>query len=57
LYYCNPLWWDKNISLDTKKLLEKATVESVACYGYEARLLKREEQRILLVLEMDYLRR
>jgi hypothetical protein len=29
------LWWDKNISLDTKKLLGKAVVESVACYGCE----------------------
>ena len=26
----NSLWWDKNISLDTKKRLGKAIVESVA---------------------------
>ena len=31
-------------------------VESVACHGCEVRLLKREEQRKLLALEMDYLR-
>ena len=29
-------------------------VESVACYGCEVWLLKREKQRKLLVLEMDY---
>ena len=32
-------------------------VESVACYGCEVWLLKTEEQRKLLALEMDYLRR
>ena len=32
-------------------------VGSVACYGCEVWLLKREEQRKLLALEMDYLRR
>ena len=32
-------------------------VESVAYYGCEVWLLKREEQRKLLALEMDYLRR
>ena len=32
-------------------------VESVTCYGCEVWLLKTEEQRKLLVLEMDYLRR
>ena len=32
-------------------------VEPVACYGYEVWLLKTEEQRKLLALEMDYLRR
>ena len=53
----NSLWWDKNISLDTKKRLGKAIVESVACYGCEVWLLKAEEQRKLLALEMDYLRR
>ena len=51
----NPLWGDKNISLDTKKGLGKAMVESVACYGCEVWLLKTEEQRKLLTLEMDYL--
>ena len=30
-------------------------VESVVCYGCEVWLLKREEQRKLLALEMDYL--
>ena len=29
----------------------------MACYGCEVRLLKTEEQRKLLALEMDYLRR
>ena len=53
----NSLWWDKNISLDTKKRLGKAIVESVACYGCEVWLLKTKEQRKLLALEMDYLRR
>ena len=53
----NSLWWDKNISLDTKKRLGKAIVEPVACYGCEVWLLKTEEQRKLLALEMDYLRR
>ena len=53
----NSLWCDKNISLDTKKQLGKAIVESVACYGCEVWLLKTEEQRKLLALEMDYLRR
>ena len=48
---------DKNISLDRKKLLGKGVVESVACYGCEVWLLKREEQRKLLALEMDCLRR
>ena len=32
-------------------------VESVACYGCEVWLLKTEEQKKLLALEMDYLRR
>ena len=49
----NSLWWDENISLDTEKLLEKAIVESVACYGCEVWLLKTEEKRKLLALEMD----
>ena len=40
-----------------KKRLRKAIVESVACYGCEVWLLKTEEQRKLLALEMDYLRR
>ena len=31
-------------------------VESVACYGCEVWLLKTEEQRKLLALDMDYLR-
>ena len=53
----NSLWWDKNISLDTKGRLGKAVVESVACYGCEVWLLKTEEQTKLLTLEMDYLRR
>ena len=53
----NSLWWDKKIALDTKKLLRKAMVEPVACYGCELWLLKTEEQRKLLALEMDYLRR
>ena len=53
----NSLWWDKNISLDTKKRLGKAVVESVACYGCEVWLLNTEEQRKLLALEMDYLGR
>ena len=47
----------KNISLNTKKQLGKAVVESVACYGCEIWLLKTEGQRKLLALEMDYLRR
>ena len=29
----------------------------MACYGYEVWLLNREEQRKLLALEIDYLRR
>jgi len=40
----NSLWWDKNISLDTKKRLGKALVESVNCYGCEVWLLKTEEK-------------
>ena len=51
----NSLWWDKNILLDTKKRLEKAMVESEACYGCEVWLLKTEEQRKLLALEIDYI--
>ena len=47
----------KNITLDTKKLLGKAMVQSVASNGCKAWLLKTEEQRKLLALEMDYLRR
>ena len=31
-------------------------VKSVACYGCEVWLLKTEEQRKILALEMDYLR-
>ena len=31
----NSLWWDKNVSLETKKRLGKGMVESVACYGCE----------------------
>ena len=31
--------------------------QSEACYGCEVRLLKTKEQRKLLALEMDYLRR
>ena len=53
----NSLWRDKNISLDTKKRLGKAVVESLACYVCELWLLKREEQRKLLALEIGYLRR
>ena len=53
----NSFRWDKNISLETKKRLGKAIDESVACYGCEVWLLKTEEQRKLLALEMDYLRR
>jgi len=48
---------DKNISLNTQNNLGKAVIESVACYGCELWLLKTEEQRKLLALEMDYLRR
>ena len=51
----NSLWWDRNIYLDTKKQLGKGIVESVACYGCEVLLLKTEEQRKLLALDMDYL--
>ena len=40
-----------------KMRLGKAMVESVACYECEVWLLKTEEQRKLLALEMDYLRR
>ena len=32
-------------------MLRKAMVESVACYGCEVLLLKREEQRKLIALE------
>ena len=45
------LWWDKNISLDTQKI---TVVESVACYGCEVWLLKAEEQKKLLALEVTY---
>ena len=45
------------MSLDRKKLLGKAMVESVACYGCEVWILKREEQRKLPALEMDCLKR
>ena len=38
-----------------KKNLGKAVVESVACYGSELWHLKREEQRKLLPIVMDYL--
>ena len=38
------------------KRLGKAVVESEACYGCEVWILKREEQRKLITLEMDYLR-
>ena len=51
------VWWDRNISLETRKQLGKPVVESVACYVCEVWLLKTEEQRKLLALEMDYLRR
>ena len=44
------------ISLDTKKWLGKAMVEWVAWYTCEVWLLKTEEQRKLLALEIDYLR-
>ena len=50
----NSLWCDKNISLDTKKRLGNVMVESVACYGCEVWLLRREEQRKLLPLEIDF---
>ena len=40
-----------------KKLLGKAVIVSVDCYGCEVRLLKTEEQRKLLALQIDYLRR
>ena len=46
----NSLWWE-NIHLWG----QKKTVKSVACYGCEVWLLKREEQRKLLSLEIDYL--
>ena len=36
--------------------LGKAMVESVACYGCKVWLIKTEEQRKLLALELDYLR-
>ena len=55
--WLNSLWWDKNIPLDTKKPLGKTMVESTVCYGCEVCLLKTEEQRKQLVIEMDYLRR
>ena len=42
-------------NLETKKRLGKAMTESVASYECEVCLLKREEQRKLLTLEMDYL--
>ena len=35
--------WDKNISVNTKRRLGKAMVESVACYGFEVWLLKTKE--------------
>ena len=38
------LWWDKNISLDTKKRLGKAMVESVAWYGCEVWLLREKNK-------------
>ena len=42
------LWAQKK-----KKLIGKAMVESVACYGYEVCLFKTEEQRKVLALEME----
>ena len=43
-------------NLKTKKQLEKAMVESVACYGCEVWLLKRGKEKKLLALEIDCLR-
>ena len=36
-------------------MLGKTIVESVNCYRYEVLILKREEQRELLALKMNYL--
>ena len=41
----------------SEKKTGKALVELVACYGCKVWLLKREERRKLLGLEMGYLRR
>ena len=43
--------------METEKWLGKAMVEAVVCYGCEVWLLKTEEHRKLLALEIDYLRR
>jgi hypothetical protein len=40
--FLDSLWWD-NISLQTKKLLEKSMIKSVACCGCKDRPLKRKE--------------
>ena len=45
------------MSLEKKMRLGKSVFESVVYYGYEVWLLKREEQRKLLTLEIDYLRK
>ena len=52
------VWWDKNISLERdrererEKLLGKAMVESVPCYGCEVQLIEEEKERKLFALEM-----
>ena len=41
--YLNSLWYDKNISMETKNQSEKAMVESHTCYKCEVRTFKREK--------------
>ena len=40
----NSLWWDKNVSLETKKQLGRAMIYLVACYEYEVQFLRKKNK-------------
>lgn len=53
----NSIWWDKNISRNTKLRMGKTLVESVLCYNSEVWVVNAKYKQKLLAVEMDYLRR
>ena len=48
----NSIWWDKNISKNTKLCMGKTLVESVLCYNSEVWVVNAKYKQKLLAVEM-----